>query len=80
MKEEKAKTKWCPMVRVADCGAENASAVNRLHQQEAPTTQCLASDCMMWVATDNECEPVNSTSASTVSKPAGYCGLARGVG
>lgn len=40
MKEEEAKTKWCPHTR-----AGNDAGCNR----NDATTNCIASDCMMWV-------------------------------
>lgn len=49
MKEEEAKYKSCPQVRIADCGANNAVAVNREYGDEEITTRCIASGCMMWV-------------------------------
>ena len=47
-------------------------------------SNCIASDCMMWVATDNECEPQPESPGGTstnaafepICYPAGYCGLA----
>ncbi len=49
MTEEKAKTKWCPMVRAAntfDAGGSFAYTFNR----DDLNTNCIASDCMMWRA------------------------------
>jgi hypothetical protein len=64
MTEEEAKMKWCPMVRYADCGANNASAVNRDGTWETNIIdRCIASDCMMWRWDDNY--------------PDGHCGLVK---
>jgi len=63
MTEEEAKTKWCPMVRVAH--ATTDIAVNRA--SEYSHTRCLASECMMWQWKDK------SDLQGTI--PRGYCGL-----
>lgn len=45
MREEEARTKWCPMVRCAGDG----SAFNTDTQTPmAPFYMCRGSDCMMW--------------------------------
>jgi len=86
MTEDEARTKWCPMVRVLVTRNDNVWQGNMLtNRGEIPAsntdTLCIASDCMMWQATDNEFDPEPpQTSAVRVpqkGKPAGYCGLAR---
>jgi len=59
MTEEEAKTKWCPMVR-----AGNEAGCNRNGSEGAPITNCLASECMWWVA-DWSCG---------INNPGGRCG------
>lgn len=53
--EEEARKKWCPMVRVNDCGAYDPVSVNRQSRSVSatgfdvmPITRCIASGCMMW--------------------------------
>ena len=62
MTEDEAKTKWCPMARLASGGG----SVNRYYvggMGGGPTTgsNCIASGCMMWRETSSQ---------------HGYCGLA----
>ena len=76
MTEEEAKTKKCPelsngSIQVSINTSTNANWVN-----------CIASDCMMWIATDDECKPVRSeiyppVRDKEICKPAGHCGLAK---
>lgn len=80
MTEDKAKTKWCPHVRhMVYPNTVDPSGGNMPHYSSC----CIASDCMMWVATDNECEPQEpqyGTSAiepDPICKPAGHCGLVK---
>lgn len=87
MTEDEAKTKWCPMARVIhfhdnDGPGISPAAGNRgAHGQPKPESLCIASDCMMWVATDNEypTQPSETTVRHPLSnvKPAGHCGLTR---
>ena len=82
MTEKEAKTKWCPMVRVGeDDAAGNRTAacgvVNAGLGAGTPWQNCIASDCMMWRATDNEIKPQSPADRMDAkSEPAGYCGLA----
>ena len=51
MKEEEARTKWCPMVRVNS--VENQTPHNRVALPDntirpAMTSLCIASECMLW--------------------------------
>ena len=50
--EEKAREKWCPMVRIQDMDDE--PAVNRLRRttgcaHDGQHLSCIGSDCAMWV-------------------------------
>jgi len=75
MTEEKAKTRWCPMVRIRECG-QDSPATNK--RTDATFYVCMASGCMMWIHTDNESSPQPSNSSATLKfLPAGYCGLAK---
>ena len=79
MTEEEARKKWCPMVRIT-LETEHWEAMNNREQPltaDGSRTKCIASDCMMWIAIDNECRPSAPGSVEAiVSEPAGYCGLA----
>jgi hypothetical protein len=78
MKESEAIKKWCPMVRMADCGAENASAVNRIHGEFECTAYCIGSECMMWESWEYEKlgDVVDDkTQFITMNKGEGDCGL-----
>ena len=73
MKEDTAKTKWCPMTRVGDVNLGGSTNV------EHNNINCIASGCMMWRETDNEYIPkasFPSDDSKPISYPAGYCGLA----
>ena len=72
MTEDEAKTKWCPMAR--EWGDENS--YNRVLGKADEHTKCIASDCMMWIATDNEVGAMSGGTRPIRSQPAGYCGLA----
>lgn len=79
MLEKIALTRWCPMVRLS-VSEKNAPSRNRHPDQTLAGCLCIASDCMMWVETDNEAYPSNNKhneGDSSVSYPAGYCGLMR---
>ena len=74
MTEEKAKTKWCPMVRhindVKVPVACNRDALNGVQ----PYNSCIASECMMWIW-DEKCTPETET---LLAKPGhGHCGLTK---
>lgn len=83
MKEEVAKTKWCPYA-VPYAQYEDEHGANR-DGAGSPLKQsnCVASDCMMWIQTDNECDPEPDYKDSTAVRPeptcypAGRCGLAK---
>ncbi len=94
MTEDQAREKWCPYARVfiltGDVNKPTRGAygpMNRIGNEERITWQgssnCIASDCMMWRSTDNEIKsnpvgPVEDGYARDASDyaPAGYCGLA----
>lgn len=54
MTEDEAKTKWCPMVRMATIVPELKAAMpphnrmNLLLEAEPEQLCCIGSDCMMW--------------------------------
>ena len=51
MKEEEAKTKWCPMVRCSNTGDGADNRVidkGKVYGTNTPWDCCVASDCMMW--------------------------------
>ena len=84
MTEDEAKTKWCPMVRWTKGGwsddvyAAHNRYVDEKAEEQHGYNRCVASDCMMWIKTDNECEPKNGDDflgAKDKCYPAGYCGL-----
>lgn len=91
MTEDQAREKWCPMVRfhVVPGGYETVydnkpcTDDNSTGRATVNSVLCIASDCMMWVQTDNECEPQQHYNNPTVPDPeakcypAGYCGLSR---
>ncbi len=81
MREEEAKIKWCPMVQVSGINERGINQTNRkCNGTFNEYSFCIASDCMMWVQTDNEGYPSNAKNNdpdNAVYFPAGYCGLAR---
>jgi len=64
MKEEEAKTKWCPHGRKS--GANNRTV------DGIPATNCIASDCMMWIE-----ETSTNCSTGVNSACGGHCGLTK---
>ncbi len=69
MTEDEAKTKICHKTLGATVIAGEANFY---------PAACIASECMAWLKTDNECvnpaQPPGSLE-TPVYKPAGYCGL-----
>ena len=83
MTEKEARKRWCPMARIRD-DEENGLSVNRHSEHGIPIScMCMGSECMMWVATDNECEPqpynpnTSAVPPEPVCHPAGHCGLVK---
>lgn len=75
MTEDEAKTKWCPHVRFADCGADNASSVNRDGMFMGDINKCIASDCMMWKWDEAITETDGGEIVGTNYNTQGHCGL-----
>jgi len=82
MTEEEALTKWCPMVRQPIENVLESGSFNRGEGDDyanikgsSKPCNCIASNCMMWAATDNECEPQNHKNQKEICLPAGHCGL-----
>lgn len=49
MKEEDARKKWCPFVRIVGPGSGMVTAVNRVKFTTVmEPAMCIGSDCMMW--------------------------------
>lgn len=69
MKEEEAKTKWCPMVRNYDTAFDMGSSTNRYEGKIESEHKCIASDCMMWVWD----KPIQGHPKDT--EKYGHCGL-----
>ena len=73
MKEEEARNKMCPMLGIM--GAICPSVA------KDPGIRCIASECALWVQTDNECDPMPEPIGSDAvirepnCYPAGHCGL-----
>jgi len=65
MKEELAKTKWCPMNRVIYTG-DNWDCNRQLTKEGLVNLNCLGSDCMLWTRNGIDAE----------GWPSGYCGFA----
>lgn len=80
MKEDEAKTKWCPFARVCVLGPDDDSMIgfNRIQRNDEDVNEfqtngpmrCIGSACMAWRWLDTpKDEPFTI-------KPSGYCGLA----
>ena len=74
--EEEARGKWCPHVRIADCGADNAVASNRSCSKEV-NYKCIASECTAWQWKFNF---RLADEHPDKGKESGYCGLASNGG
>ncbi len=72
--EEEAKTKWCPMVRMARVVAEDGGGVPKVAATSNRGAFCIASDCMMW-RWDNG-SGYEHADGSKTDPERGYCGLA----
>ena len=79
MTEEEARTKWCPMMRFNYCGDSTTDDNRGGHKNKLNVVNCIASQCMMWRPTDNECIPMTYEQSRNNDGPhcfpAGYCGL-----
>ena len=74
MTEDQAKTKWCPMVRVAYSGGSyNRNSLAGTAHVDTKDIRCIGSDCMMWGM--KYVEQVDERNVS-VLVPDYYCGLA----
>lgn len=72
MTEDEAKTKWCPMVRVASGPyVPGTYSVGMLDNQEA---KCIGSACMMWRYLNPDVGVTKQTDGT--GNAHGYCGLA----
>lgn len=68
--EDKAKTKWCPFVRIMDGAGLVETTMNRVGSQKHPN--CIASDCMAW----RWAGPSDARGSREGAFAVGYCGLA----
>ena len=75
MTEEEAKTKVCPFL---SDGIFHTMGLNNVSSDYLARKDCIASDCMMWKTTDNECRPQNNENQKEICESAGHCGLTRG--
>ncbi len=50
MLESDAKEKWCPFTRVYEYGV----SINRHDSRRLKTTNCLGSDCAVWIDTHTD--------------------------
>ena len=66
MKEEEARTKWCPF---------DKSDNRNQHQRSGTRSTCIASDCMMWVADIDVIYSQEKAVYKTLDS--GRCGLVR---
>lgn len=77
--EEEAKNKWCPMCRIMITGeiivSPGSRAVFKEGDNVCANDGCIASNCMMWRATDNVSTASYPGDFKAKSLPAGYCGL-----
>ena len=67
VREEDAKTKWCPLKQVAmQIGWKNS---------DIKQANCIASDCMMWVWDEAFNEPAGTPGTNWDTE--GHCGLVK---
>jgi len=69
MKEEEAKTKWCPMARL--------SIMNQSIDSVGERELCIASGCMMWTWDTAENKAHSETEGFNPDDYQGHCGLAK---
>ena len=84
MTEQDAKKKGCPLYGISMIMLIAADKIDQIKVPDPDNVGCcIASDCAMWVATDNECKPQPESPGGTstnaafepICYPAGYCGL-----
>ena len=74
MTEEEAKTKWCPHKRI-DSYEGNSNYNIHSNGGMAVVTNCIASDCMMWVADIDVTYKMEQATYKTLDS--GRCGLVK---
>ena len=80
--EEEAKTKWCPLVRVAEAQAVGdfkiSLAINRDVSlgEKRPRFKCIASSCMMWRKMPRHNWNNQLSQWEVQTNDTGFCGLA----
>ena len=82
--EEEAKTKWCPLARIAAIGSAGSVSANRVSDGKNIDTSrslCIASECMAWcwdnrkVGHDPEYAGIAAAIKFTKDNPLrGHCG------
>lgn len=83
MKEEEAKTKWCPMACSRVLNYSDARGDKKVSLMEAEngftTLMCLASGCMAWVwrVSPEQARKQSGMSAKYQQDEDGHCGLAK---
>lgn len=87
MKEETAKTKWCPKAitsALEECTmGVTAYCYNRIDNVDMIPNECkcIASDCMMWVWDDGKIDTLGKLQRDGMGKRiienSGHCGLIR---
>ena len=81
MIEDEAKTKWCPMVRVAIDGTFLINNRNQVNAEDKGRATCIGSECMAW-RWHLQTKPMEygmlnvSGGPDEYSETEGYCGLA----
>jgi len=67
--EDQARNTICPKLSLLVPGINNGYYLE--------VVNCMASDCTIWVSTDNECRPQNHENQKEICESAGHCGLAK---
>lgn len=73
MKEDEAKTKWCPFVRGGNLAIHHGAMVIDHHTRSIENNKCIASECMAWRISHRE-HDLDTDEITDF----GYCGLAGG--
>jgi len=77
MTEEEAKTKWCPSVQIVSYVEDGKNyAISNRKDKDSRNTNCIASDCMMWIVSEKPSSWVDDYEPSP-SELGGHCGLAK---